>query len=312
MPQPDDTRRRNPGPSWGYRFLRAADRIAPECLYKPVRGIGTLIAMAFMPVQRRHSREYLALALGRRASWRDVFRHFFAFEESLMTKLRVLNGHPHRVVFAANADDARHWSENGGPVFLGTFHVGSSDLEGFQISVNSSEKAGRKTYIVRERVGNSHDTETFAEKYGGRISFIWVNDPRELIFALKDAAGTDAPIALQCDRVEHSARTAEFDFFGVKRRFPITIYILAAIFKRPVILTVGVPGAPGLGILHGSPRFEPLPGETRSAVLARGREHFQQFLRHLETLLRENPYLWFNFLPWNTPARADSPEAPRP
>ena len=87
---------RNPGPSWGYRFLRTADRLLPECLYRPCRALGTLIAMANMPAQRQHSREYLATVLGRRPRFREVFRHFFTFEEALMTKLRVINGGPHR------------------------------------------------------------------------------------------------------------------------------------------------------------------------------------------------------------------------
>ncbi|MDR1010828.1 MAG: hypothetical protein LBM04_06830 [Opitutaceae bacterium] len=304
MSQANDTRRRNPGPSWGYRFLRTADLVTPEFIYKPARAIGTLIAMAFMPAQRRHSREYLALALGRRPTLRDVFRHFFAFEESLMTKLRVLNGRPHKTVYAPGAHDAREWFENGGPVFLGTFHVGNSDLQGFQIGGDGHARVHRKTYIVRERVGNSHDTEKFAEKYGDRLGFIWVNDPREMIYALKDAASTDAAIALQCDRVEHSARTAAFDFLGSRRHFPITIYILAAIFKRPVILTFGAPESPVLATLHASPRFDPIPGETRAATLARGHRHFQEFLRHLEKILREKPCIWFNFLPWKTSAQS--------
>ncbi|WP_152032705.1 hypothetical protein [Ereboglobus luteus] len=300
MSTPSATRRRNPGPSWGYGFLRAVDFLLPEFVYKPIRGIGTLIAMAFMPAQRRHSREYLALALNRRPTTRDVFRHFFAFEESLMTKLRVLNGRPHKTVYAPGADDARQWMENGGPAFLGTFHVGDSDLQGFLIGDELHARVHNKVHIVRERVGNSHDTEKLAEKFGGRIEFIWVNDPREMIYAMKDAALTDNAIALQCDRCEHSARTAEFDFLGVRRRFPITIYILAAIFKRPVILTFGVPQTPGLAVLHSPPRFDPIPGEPRSATLARGQKHFQDFLHHLEKILREKPYVWFNFLPWNS------------
>ena len=34
---------RNPGPSWGYRFLRLADRVLPEALFRPLRAAGTWI-----------------------------------------------------------------------------------------------------------------------------------------------------------------------------------------------------------------------------------------------------------------------------
>ncbi len=294
---------RNPGPSWGYRFLRTADRVAPEWLYRPCRALGTLIAMANMPAQRRHSREYLATILGRPARFREVFRHFFAFEEALMTKLRVINGRPHRTVYAPGADDFRAWLEGGGPVLLGTFHFGVSDLQGCQIGGYHDQHV----YVVRQRVGNSHDTDALAARFGGRLHFVWVNEPGELLFALKDAAATPAAIALQCDRVEFAARTEAFEFLGARRLFPFTIYHLALIFGRPVLFSVGVPENPDLATLHASPRFEPRPGEPREAALARAREHFQAFLRQVEALLRRNPYLWFNFTPLNPVAPAAVP-----
>ena len=294
---------RNPGPSWGYRFLRWCDWVLPEAVFRPLRGLGTAIAMANMPEQRRHSREYLARALRRPPTWRDVWRHFFAFEEALMIKLRVINGRPHRTVYGPGAGDFRTWLEGGGPVLLGTFHVGVSDLLGCQIGGYESQQI----YIVRQRVGNSHDTDKLAERFGGRLHFLWVNEPEEMIFALKEAAATPAAIALQCDRIEFAARTEEFDFLGVRRRFPLTIYHLALIFGRPVLLSVGLPDGPTRAVLHASPRFDPRPGERRAEALQRAREHFQAFLRQLEPLLYQQPYLWFNFTPLNPPAAATVP-----
>jgi predicted LPLAT superfamily acyltransferase len=265
-----------------------------------LRALGTLVAMAGMPRQRQHSRTYLSLALGRSPTWRDVFRHFFAFEEALMIKLRVANGRPHRTVYAPGADDFKAWLERGGPMLLGTFHVGVSDLQGFQIGGYPHQEV----HIVRQRVGNSHDTDKLAELFGEKLHFVWVNEPDEMLFALKDAAATPAAIALQCDRVERVARTEAFDFLGTKRLFPFTIYRLAHIFGRSVLFSIGVPEGPDLAVLHASPRFDPVPGESRQAALARARAHFQAFLRQVETVLRLHPFLWFNFTPFNPPASA--------
>jgi predicted LPLAT superfamily acyltransferase len=286
---------RNPGPSWGYRFLRTADCVLPEWIYRPLRAFGTLIALANMPEQRRHSRAYLETVLGRRARFREVFRHFFTFEEALMTKLRVINGRPHRTVYAPGSDDFRAWLERGGPVLLGTFHFGVSDLQGCQIGGYGHQDV----YVVRLRVGNSHDTDALSARFGSRLKFVWINEPSELLFALKNAAATSAAIAMQCDRVEFSARTEAFEFLGARRLFPFTIYHLALIFGRPVLFAVGVPEGPELATLHTSPRFDPLPGEAREVALARARAHFQLFLNKVEVLLRANPYLWFNFTPLN-------------
>ena len=37
---------RNPGPSWGFRFLCICDRILPEFIFRPLRWIGTWVALA--------------------------------------------------------------------------------------------------------------------------------------------------------------------------------------------------------------------------------------------------------------------------
>ena len=301
---------RNPGPSWGYWFLRTADRLLPEFAYRPLRAFGTFIAMLGMPAQRHHSREYLAAVLGRPPRRREVFRHFFAFEEALMTKLRVINGRPHRTAYAPGTGDFRAWMEGGGPVLLGTFHFGVSDLQGCLIGGQEDHQV----YVVRQRVGNSHDTDKLAQRFGDRLHFVWVNEPGELLFALKEAAATPAAIALQCDRAEFSTRTAAFEFLGAQRLFPVAIYHLALIFGRPVLLSVGVPESPALATLHASPRFDPIPGEAREVALARARVHFQAFLRQVEALLRLDPYLWFNFTPLNpvAPATGKTMDGPAP
>ncbi len=286
---------RNPGPSWGYQFLRLCDRVLPEPVFRPLRALGTLIAMAGMPGQRRHSRAYLEIVLGRRPGWRAVWRHFFAFEECLMIKLRVLNGRPHRTVYAPGADDFRVWLDGGGPMLLGTGHVGGSDLLGCEIAGYPPHE----THVVRQRVANSHDTDKLAERFGGRLHFVWVNEPADMIVALTAAAATPAAIALQCDRIDFASRTEDFDFLGARRSFPFAIYHLALIFGRPVLLAIGIPNGPALATLHASPRFDVRPGEPRDAALARARDHFQAFLRELEGALRRDPYLWFNFTPLN-------------
>lgn len=298
------TTARNPGPSWGYQFLRAADRVLPEALFRPARAAGTLIAMAAMPGQRRHSRQYLAAVLGRTPTARDVFRHFFAFAESLMQRLRLANGREVPCEYMPGAEAFRAWLETGGAVLLGTMHVGVSDMLGFQLAVRSKVPI----YLVRERVGNSHDTEALARLYGTSLNFIWVNDPPDMLFSLKDALESDSAVAIQCDRVEHGARTEPFEFLGARRLFPFTIYHLALIFGRRVILCFGMPGREGRSHLFGSPVFSRIPGEAREAALERARQHFQGFLRLLEVQLRANPYVWFNFLPLNAPApAADAP-----
>lgn len=290
---------RNPGPSWGYRFLRLCDRVVPEVLFRPARALGTWIALANMRGQRRHSRDYLRVVLGREPRLVEIFRHFFTFEEMLMLKLRVADGRPHRGALAPGCPDFQRFLDRDEDALLGTFHFGHSDLVGFLFG--GQEK--RRVSMVRLRVGNSHDVEKLGVAFGRWISFVWVNEGENLLFALKDAIAAGGSLALKCDRLEFSSRAEPFRFLGARRQFPFTIYHLAIIFDRPVFLCVGVPGAPGESVIHSSPRWAPDPAVSRAANLASARAHFQGFLDQVEALLRINPYWWFNFIPLN-------PEAP--
>jgi predicted LPLAT superfamily acyltransferase len=301
MSRPTPNAPSNPGPSWGYRFLCACDRVLPEKIFRPVRALGTGIAVIAMPGQRRHSRAYLSIVLGRPPAWRDVWRHFFSFEEFLMLKLRVAAGRAHRCVLAPDTpDNIRVWLAANRPALLGTFHLGHSDLVGFLLGGHEH----RRVSMIRQRVGNSHDTDSLGALFGDWVAFIWVNEADNLLFALKDAIASGGSVAMKCDRLEFSAKTEVFDFLGAPRTFPFTIYHLALIFGLPVVLSVGISNGPGESVLHAAPLFTPEPGAAKSAELARARAHFQAFLSQIETLLRADPFLWFNFTPLNPVAPA--------
>lgn len=205
----------NPGPSWGYPFVSALDTILPEWIFRPLRMLGTWVALAIMPVRRAHSRAYLAIVLGRAPRRREQFRHFFAAMEFLILRLRVARGLPHRGELAPDADGFRALLATGEPALLGTFHIGHSDLTGYLVG----RQEHRRVFMVRQRVGNSHDTEVLGARFGEWVSFIWVNEPGNLLFALKDAVATGGSVAMQCDRFEFTAKTEAFQFLGARRVF---------------------------------------------------------------------------------------------
>ena len=284
---------RNPGPSWGYRFIRLLDRLLPDALFRLVQSVGAWTAVLVMRRQRVYSREYLRIVLGRAPTAADVHRHFTAVSEALVLRLRVAAGLPHRCVMEQGAEDFQRWLDFPEPILLGTFHIGNSDLTGFMLA----GQGRRPVRLVRTRVGNSHDTDALASRFGSLLKFVWVNDPGELLIALKEAGASDDTVALQCDRAEHSSRSESFQFLGARRAFPFTIYHLSLIFNRPVLLSFAAPAAAGLSTVYASPAFDPVEGEPRADALVRARAHFQDFIRRVEEYLRANPYQWLNFRP---------------
>jgi predicted LPLAT superfamily acyltransferase len=268
--------------------------VLPEFIFRPLRQLGTWVALANMPAERAHSRAYLRAITGRDPSLRHVFRHFLAFEEFLMLRLRVARGFAHRGDLAPDAEGFHTLLATGAPALLGTFHVGHSDLTGFLLG----HQEHRRVFMVRQRVGNSHDTDVLGARFAQWLTFIWVNEPENLLFALKAAIADGGSVALNCDRLEFSAKTEAFHFLGARRLFPFTIYHLSLIFRIPVVLCVGLPAGPGRSTVHSSPLFRP-DDNGKAANLARARTHFQDFLLRLEGFLRDDPLLWFNFTPLN-------------
>jgi len=291
---------RNPGPGWGYGFLLWADRWWPRWLFRLVMTTGTWIALARMPRQRQASQEYLSVVLRRRPRLIEVHRHFAAFMDFLMVKLRTGAGSRMRCVLEpAHADEFNALVDSGRPALFGTFHFGSSDLLGYLLSDRD-----QRVSILRLQVENSKDTRLLGERFGDKVAYLWVNDPRELLFALKGAIEAGRSVALKCDRIDHSARTEAFDFLGARRLFPFTIYHLALLFDRPVVFCLAIPTKDPESIrVFSSPVFRASAALTREQNLEAAHRHFQAVLALLETLVRSHPYLWFNYLPLNPAAR---------
>ncbi len=286
---------RNLGPSWGYGFLLWAERSWPGWIFRPAFMLGTWVALPLLPGPRRHSRAFLAVVLGRPARLIEVWRHFFTSADVLMLALRIARGVPHhcRLDPALGGDFAALIASRQ-PALFGSFHFGHSDLLGYYLGDSS-----RPVAMIRLRVGNSDDTRLLGHLFGKWVSFIWVNDPANLLFALKDTLAAGGSLALKCDRLGYSAKIEPFHFLGCARLFPFTIYHLALLFDRPVVFCLGVPGAADETLVLASPVFTPDAAAGRDENLRRARVHFQAVLAQLEALVRQHPFFWFNFVPLN-------------
>lgn len=302
------TSRRNPGPRWGFAFLRAADRLTPRPLFRAALAAGSAVALACMPRQRQFAAAYQLQLAGKKPSLLQLWRHFFAFIESFMELLRLGRGERHSFELVAdqNGREFRALADGPRPALFGTFHVGNSDLLGYALT-----SFHRRIHMIRVRMENSDDTRWLEERFGDALSFIWVDRPEEMLFALKGAVEAGHSIAMKCDRLEQSGRREGFRFLGKQRLFPFSIYHFSILFQMPVAFAIGWPAGAGRTEITASRVFEPVATEGRAANLERAREHFQAVLEDLEGKLASRPHLWFNFGPLNPEAaRASAPDTP--
>ena len=296
---------RNPGPDGGYGLIAWSLQHMPGWFNHAGMDIGAWIAWATLPWQRAYSRQYLALVLGRAPTARDVRRHFRAYTEYFIQRLRICLGKEPDIRFAAGeGDELREWIGQGRAALYGTMHVGHSDLLGFLMS-----NLGGRVHMVRKKVGNSDDVGWLANRYRGGVSFIWINDWSRLVLAMNDALRAGCSLAMQCDRPEYSSKLEGFDFLGARRLFPFTIYHLAIMHGLPVGMSFAMAAEenPETVVVHMPPMFHPRPGhEHRAENFLAARAHCQSFLSLIERQLRRTPYVWFNFTPMNPPDTGDT------
>lgn len=290
---------RNIGPSYGFAVIQWADRHMPEWLNLALIWFFTWCAVFLLPRQRAASKEYLAAVTGRRVSLSMVARHFCVLGEMLLVRMRVVNGRKPRInPRFEDREVMRKFVHSGEPALFGTFHVGHSDLLGFYLA-----DLGRRVAMIRLRVTNSEDMARLCKAYRDAVELIWINEPADMLFAIKEQAAAGKSLAMQCDRVEFTSKSEAFQFLGARRLFPFTIFHLAWMFQMPVAFCIGIPNGLDETEIRSWAALHFDSALSREQYLELARVYFQMVLSDLESLLKQNPWIWFNFIPLNPVAK---------
>ncbi len=288
------------GSSSGLRLLmwvaRHLGRRTLFALLKPV-------ALYFMLVrgpERRASRDFLTRALGRRAGWRAVYRHFLRFAEVTADRFFILAGRdgdiPVRFVL-----DERFASvlESGRPgVFLAA-HFGSFEAArvkgplhgGINLRIVLDKQVNARFVALMQEVDPDAWRPVIDSEQGAVALGL------EIAGALKDGDW----VGFLADRHRHGDRVMQQSFLNAPAYFPTGPYLIANTFRAPVIGTFC--------------RITDAGYEVHCEVLAesvrwpRGaREEGLQallgaYVQRLEHHVLAAPYGWFNFFDFWADAR---------
>jgi predicted LPLAT superfamily acyltransferase len=85
--------------------------------------------LLFAPRSRRASREYLTRALGRKAGWREMYRHFYSFASTIHDRIYLINRRFDLFEFEVHGAEQLHelLAEGHGLFLLGA-HLGSFEV----------------------------------------------------------------------------------------------------------------------------------------------------------------------------------------
>jgi predicted LPLAT superfamily acyltransferase len=247
--------------------------------------------VVFSGPARRASRSYLQRVLGRKASWRDVFRHYHAFAATIHDRVYLLSGR-HRYfeirVEGAAALEAL-LARKRGCILLGS-HLGSFEVlrvygavhRNLPINVLMLEGAAAKLEQVLQALN---------PRLKPRVIPLGTPDT---MLQVKECLDRGEIVGILGDRSLPTDKTLECRFLGAAARFPEGPLRLAALLGAPVVLFFGLYRGGRRYDIHFELLAEQIPLEPprRAEQL---RPWIERYAGRMEHYCRLAPFNWFNF-----------------
>jgi predicted LPLAT superfamily acyltransferase len=260
----------------------------------------TLYFLLFAAAPRRHSARYLARALGRKATWRDQYRHFHTFASTVLDRVYFVRGQidDFDLTIVGDAGCEETISPSGdslGGFLLGahmgsfeSLHAAGKSYPGMKVTMVMYPDNARKIHGVLQAIAPEL-----------KMAVIAIGNPGSTL-AIRDALEAGHLVGLLADRtVGNEAQRfplVQIQLLGVPAYFSDGPLRLAMLLKRRVIFMVGL----FLGGRRYDVRFETMadfrdppsdPAEREALI----RQALLAYVARIEQLCREAPYNWFNF-----------------
>jgi predicted LPLAT superfamily acyltransferase len=261
---------------------------------------------------RRQSERYLTRALGRKATWRDVYRHLHSFASVVLDRVYFLQERFDKFDWhVAGAEHLDTPLARGQGVLLVGAHVGS-----FEALRALGQQRGLRVAVVMYEDNARLINETLAAIAPKASLHVIALGRLNAMLSLREWLDGGGIAGMLADRTLPSqserSRTLWLPFLGAPARFSDGPFRLAALLRRPVVFMAG--------LYQGGRRYElrfielddfgQRPAGSGAALDARIRELMQRYVAILESLCREAPYNWFNFYDFWAGDEAPSSAAP--
>ena len=256
-------------------------RLHPICLY----------FLLFAPTARRASRIYLGRALGRAATWRDIYRHIHTFACTILDRIFLLNNrfdlfdlhfHQQELLMQVSAGGE-------GRLMLGA-HMGS--FESVRACGHSTPGAPPVALLMYE---------ANAQKLGRLMTAINSAASQEIIplgeistmLRMRTRLDEGACCGMLADRTFKKDEVTWLPFLGEPAPFPTGAFRLAALIRRPLLLMLGIYRGGNRYDIHFELLFDfSQPGLKRGEAAQQAQA---RYVSRLEHYCRLYPYNWFNF-----------------
>jgi len=277
-------------------FLATAFGRAPAGLF--LRVVALWYALFDQPAKRA-SKDFLGRALGREATFADVYRHIFCFARVTLDRAFLLRGRSDlfKVTNTGNEHLQKLTREKRGALLLGG-HLGS--FEAMRVGASEEEfPINIVGHFANARMINAL-LEQLNPELAARVLHVG-DDPAGTAITMRERLESGEMLAVLGDRVGLNDKHIAVNFFGQQALMPTGPFLLAAALKCPLYLVFGLYSEPNHYDLYCEPFLDKvvLPRNRRQEAL---HDVTQRFAERLEHYAKLAPYNWFNFFDfWQAP-----------
>jgi predicted LPLAT superfamily acyltransferase len=289
--RPEWLQQKERGSRFWVRFMTALSLWVGRRLSRPIVYGIALYFMLAVGRARRASRAYLGRALGRKASWWEVYRHILTFAGTIHDRLYLLNDreadfdcHLH------GADEMVAAYEKNGGLFLFGAHFGSFEVMRTLARTNPKLKLSLAMYPDNARQLN----DILANINPDVMQDIIPLGHLDSMLLVHTKLRQGALVGILADRASGADRYQSVNFLGESALFPTGAFRMAALLQQPVFFMAGLYRDGKHYDIHFEPLadFSAVTRETRNSSMEAAIIRYAEIL---EQHCRARPYNWFNF-----------------
>ncbi|MFA7350072.1 MAG: acyl-CoA synthetase [Methylotenera sp.] len=245
----------------------------------------------FAPNNRSASLNYLPRALGRPATWLDLYRHFFCFAATIHDRIYLINRRYDLFDIDIHGKENIHpLIDAGKGVLLMGAHLGSFEvmraigrqLPGLRVAMVMHEDNAQKINNMLNAINPEASMDIIPL---GRI---------DSMLQVQERLDDGMLVGMLSDRTLGNEPMAQVNLLGATAALPTGPFRMAALLRRPVVFMVGLYMGDNRYQIH----FETLADFSETPRGQRDQAVETAIARYTELLNRYTrlaPYNWFNF-----------------
>jgi predicted LPLAT superfamily acyltransferase len=228
------------------------------------------------------------IGYGRWKTIRRIYANYFQFGQSLIDKVVLMGGLPHRFTFDFDGEEHLHaMAADGKGGLLLSAHIGNWEIAGHLL-----QRLKTRIHILMYD-GEHERIKTYMQGVTGerQAHIILIREDLSHIYEISEALKNRELVCIHADRFVQGAKTMETIFMGGKALFPAGPFQLAAVYKVPVSFVFALKETP-LHYHFFASRPRPYDfSDKQTALLAL----LGDFSTQMDKKVRQYPEQWYNY-----------------